>query len=111
MNIDINEFLAFARTKHYGERYSYGSISNCPLAQFLQQKYPNARVSVGGYTYRINDNQYLLDPWLSEQLHSEPHRWGALTRRLEGSSLTKQIFLALLGACFILILGLLLAAG
>lgn len=57
MNIEINEFIAWLRTKPENEEYNYHSGSNCPIAQFFKNKGFD-HVSVSGQDYCINGEQF-----------------------------------------------------
>ncbi|MGX1096540.1 hypothetical protein [Amorphus sp. MBR-141] len=84
--IDIPAFIEFCRSKPEGEKYSFGSCTNCALAQFGRSKYPNADIDAGAHGF--GDESFECE--LPVELHdaeknpviAEPHTFSALADRL-----------------------------
>jgi len=84
--IDIAEFEAFCRSKPEGETYSFGSCTNCALAQFGRSKYPDADIDAGARGFGNESFECELPAELHDvgknPVIATPHTFSALADRL-----------------------------
>jgi hypothetical protein len=109
--IDMQEFLAFAKSQPPDEEYMFDHTDNCALAQFAHHKFPAHRVSASATSFHVVDPgtrnwqlfampYYLVeDSWSAEDnlligdtnRTGMPQSWGKLVERLEARLATAEV--------------------
>jgi hypothetical protein len=100
--IDMQEFLAFAKSQPPDEEYMFESTHNCALAQFAHHKFPLYSVSASFVTFEVVSKigrtqvftvplHLFKDRWSPKdnfligdvERSGAPQSWGKLVERLE----------------------------
>jgi hypothetical protein len=111
--IDMQEFLAFAKSQPPDDEYMFDSSSNCALAQFARHKFPSHYVHASAASFIVanpdtghTEERFVLPSDLVEDCWSAednfligdkdrigfPQSWGRLVERLEARLATAEVF-------------------
>jgi hypothetical protein len=65
----ITDFRAWLMTKDPLEKYQYVDLKGCAFAQYLRACLPDEDISVGVFSFSINDHDRLLPEVIDKAVH------------------------------------------